>query len=164
MALFKKGIYEIEKKLLLLEKLIYSQFEDKFNWTYKQTKGFLFYREFKILKSNTFNENYTDIQIFFTPQSVCYKLQITEATLNDWIKKNKNIVVIKNDNSILKVDLITLHTFIQSCYSHSKKYSNDYMIKEIEYLRVIYSNSLKMNMLYFKFNVNISNPCSMKFK
>jgi hypothetical protein len=139
MALFKKGIYEIEKKLLLLEKLIHSQFNDKFKWTYKQTMGFLFCRQLKILKSNEFNENYTDIQIFFTPESICYKLQITEITLNEWVRKNENIAIIKNNTSIIKVDLITLHTFIQSCYSHNKKYSDNYIIEEIEFLKKKYS-------------------------
>lgn len=125
MGLYKKGIYEVVKKLVLTEKFI-SEYFLKLNWTYKQVMGFLFFRSVKLtIQKEDKDYVFVDHVVYVNIKTICYKILISETTLLKWVKSNPEIRSTESSN-IMKVDIISLHTFLQNSYEQYCKYSDNY--------------------------------------
>jgi len=126
MALYSKGIYEIRKKLLLTEKFIAEYCQVQLSWSYKQVMGFLFFRKLK-LHFQILDPEYIfiDFTIYVNKKTICYKLHVTESTLQKWVESSTQIRVYTSPEGT-KIDIISLHTFLQDSYEEGCKYSVTY--------------------------------------
>jgi hypothetical protein len=128
MALFRKGIYEIRKKLILTEKEVYKHLNKNFGWSYKHVVSMLYLREFKIAKSkHESNYDLIDFRVFIHADEICKKVQISKPTLLKWVKHSDAIETMGIETETLKVDLISFHTFLQKCFEHQAKYSDRFI-------------------------------------